>query len=42
MRDQLLKAELCFKLSEILPKDKKWFLQWSWYNLLMWAENAEP
>jgi hypothetical protein len=41
MRNQLLEAKLCFELSKNLPKDKKWFLQWSWYYLLMWAENAK-
>jgi hypothetical protein len=42
MKDQLQEAELYFGLSEILPKYKKYFLQWSWYYLLMWAENAKP
>jgi len=42
MKDQLLEAELCFGLSEKLPKYKKYFLQWSWYYLLMWAKHEKP
>jgi len=42
MRNPLDEAEICFDLSQILPKDKKWFEMWSWRYLLIWAENAKP
>jgi len=42
MRNPLDEAQFCFDLSQILPKDKKWFERWTWYYLLIWAENAKP
>jgi hypothetical protein len=42
MRNPLDEAQFCFDLSQILPKDKKWFEKWIWYYLLIWAENEKP
>jgi hypothetical protein len=42
MRNPLNEAKICFDLSQILPKDKKWFEIMSWRYLLIWAENEKP
>ena len=42
MKNPLDEAQFCFDLSQILPKDKKWFEIMSWSYLLIWAENEKP
>jgi hypothetical protein len=42
VRNFLNEAKICFDLAQILPKNKKWFERWTWYYLLIWAENAKP
>jgi len=42
MKNFFNEAQFCFDLSQILPKDKKWFEKWTWFYLLIWTENEKP